>query len=276
MRDRGSEAVTAEDSPRVRRADPTLEARREENPRDSARRFGLPRWAARLLYAAFWVVLILPWIRRQRRRSSWNRIRLLVGSAGAGAATLGWLLSAAWLVVLGALFLLTAVLVRPAKDPDRERRRQARHGAQSFLNGGVFGGGRLPAGASIDEGEALYLLVRDSELLVVPVVPHNADDEVSALIDFRRVARVLVDGEPYRPVFIPEAKDPPVREEKVDRSQSSTMELVFEDETSVGFVYHGAFSRHLAESTAHAVDQARRSANGIAGQSPEVFHIVGR
>ena len=276
MRDRGSEAVTAEDSPRVRRADPTLEARREERPRNSARRFGLPRWAARLLYAAFWVVLILPWIRRQRRRSSWNRIRLLVGLAGGGAATLGWTLSEAWPVVLGALFLFTALLVRPAKDPDRERRRQARHGAQSFLNGGVFGGGRLPDGASIDEGEALYLLVRGSELLLIPVVSHDAEDEASAVIDFHRVGGVLVDGEPYRPVFIPEAKDPPVREEKVDRSQSSTVELVLNEGAGLRFLYHGAFSRHLAESTAHAVDQARRSANGIAGQSPEVFHIVGR
>ena len=132
---------------------------------------------------------------------------------------------------------------------------QVQHGAQSFLNGGVFAGGRLPGDASIDEGAALYLLVRDSELLLVP---QDADDEVSAVIDLRHVAKVLIDGEPYRPVFIPEAKDPPVREEHVDRSRSSKMELVFEDEMSVGFLYRGPFSRHLAESTAHAVDQARR------------------
>ena len=268
------------ESPPVRRADPTLDARPEESPQDSARRLGLKRWAPRLLYAAFWVVLILPWIRRQRRGPSWNRIRLLVALVGAVAASLGWTLSTNWPVVLGALFLAAALVVVPATDPDRERRRQAGHGAQSFLNGGVFGGGRPPSAAgrssdhaAIAEGAALYLLVRDSELLLVP---KDADDEVSAVIDLRQVAKVLVDGEPYRPVFIPEAKDPPVREERVDRSRTSTMEIVLNDEASVRFIYQGAFSRHLAESTAHAVDQARRSANGIAGQAPEVFHIVGR
>ena len=256
MSGRGAEAEPAADSPRVRRADPTLEARGEESPQDSARRFGLPRRPTRLLYAAFWVVLILPWIRRQRRGPSWNPIRVLVGLAGGGAAALGWTFSTTWPVVLGALLFAAALFVVPAKDPDRERRRQVQHGAQSFLNGGVFAGGRLPGDASVDEGAALYLLVRDAELLLVP---QDADDEVSAVIDLRQVAKVLVDGEPYRPVCIPEAKDPPVREEQVDRSRSSTMELVFEDERSVGFRYRGAFSRHLAESTAHAVDQARRS-----------------
>ena len=226
----GAEAEPAADSPRVRRADPTLEARGEQSPRDSARRFGSPRRPERLLYAAFWVVLILPWIRRQRRRPSWNRIRVLVGLTGAAAAALGWTFSETWLLVLGAILLI----VVPATDPDRERRRQTQHGAQSFLNGGVFAGGRLPGDASVDEGAALYLLIRDAELLLVP---RDADDEVSAVIDLRQVAKVLVDGEPYRPVFIPEAKDPPVREEQVDRSRSSTMELLFSDETSVGFLY---------------------------------------
>ncbi len=273
MSRRGAEAEAPGNSPRVRRADPTLEAGRGESPQDSARRFGLPRLLGRLLYAAFWVVLIFPWIRRQRRRPSWNRIRVLAGLASAAAAALGWTFSATWPLVLGAMLFAAALIVVPAKDPDRERRRQTQYGAQSFLNGGVFAGGRLPGDASVDEGAALYLLVRDAELLLVP---QDADDEVSAVIDLREVAKVLVDGEPYRPVFIPEAKDPLVREEQVDRSRSSTMELVFEDETSVGFLYRGAFSRHLAESTAHAIDQARRSANGIAGQSPEVFHIVGR
>ena len=273
MSDRGAEAEAREESSRVRRADPTLEAERNKDEQESEGRFGLPRWAARLLYAAFWIVLVLPWIRRQRRGPSWNRIRLITALGGAFIATLGWALSANWLAALGVVPVAFALLVGPANDPDRERLRQARHGAQSFLNGGVFGGGHLRGDSSLDEGTALYLLVRDSDLLLVP---KNGEDEVSAVIDLRHVAKVLVDGEPYRPVFIPEAKDPPVREEHVDRSRSSTMELVFEDETSVGFVYRGAFSRHLAESTAHAVDQARRSANGIAGQAPEVFHIVGR
>ncbi len=273
MTDRSAEAETRGTTPRVRRGDPALDADKKKDDRESERQLGLPRWTRRLVYAVFWVALVLPWIRRQRRGHSWYRIRLLIALAGAGVAALGWTLSANWLVALSAVPLAFALVVGPVKDPDRERLLQARHGAQSFLNGGTFGGGRLPGAASIDEGAPLYLLVRDSELLLVP---RDADDEVLAAIDLGKIAKVLVDGEPYRPVFIPEAKDPPVREVHVDRSRTSKMELVFNDETSIRFVYTGAFSRHLAESTAHALDHARRSANRVAGQSPEVFHIVGR
>ena len=273
MTEPGKETATPEGPPRVRRVNPGLEAEPDKEPKDSPGRSGFRRLAGLFLYAAMGTVLFLPWVRRQRRRPAWNRARRLIGLTGAGCAALGWALASNWLIAPAALMLAFALFAGAAKNPDRERILQARLGARSFLQGGVLESGRIPGGGPLAPGSALYLLLRDSDLLLVP---REAGDEVPAVIDLRLIAKVLVDGEPYRPVFVPQAKDPPARGEKVDRARSSRLALVFSDGASVSFVYRGAFSRHLAESTAHALHQACRSANGVSGQSPEVFHIVGR
>jgi hypothetical protein len=158
---------------------------------------------------------------------------------------------------------------------------QARHQADYFLNGGEFVSGRwpngnsVPGGNSVSEGMRLYLLLRGRELLAVPV---KGDGGVVASLGVDSVREILVAGERYQPVYVSEAKDPPRREEHVDRSAKTALDLVLRDGERLRFNYTGAFSKHLAETAAHGIYSVRRlgRADGVGGESPEIFHIVGR
>jgi hypothetical protein len=172
--------------------------------------------------------------------------------------------------------LAAALLLRPSPDPDRERDLQRRHRADYLLNGGRLASPWPAApGGELDPGTALYLLLRGREILAVPV---DGGGEVSATIDFARIQEILVSGKSYRPVYISEAKDPPVREQAVDKKATAVMTLVMAGCETVSFEYRGAFSTHLAESAAHAIYSVRKlgTAHGVPGESPEIFHIVGR
>jgi hypothetical protein len=113
------------------------------------------------------------------------------------------------------------------------------------------------------------------ELLAVAV---KGSGDVKASISIDTVRRVLVAGENYVPVYVSEAKDPPRREKQVDRAAKTAMELVLENGETLRFEYTGAFSKHLAETAAHAIYSVWRlgGADGVGGQSPEVFHVIGR
>jgi hypothetical protein len=256
----------------VRRADPALQARPSK---DSFRPFGLPRWIGLLLYALFWMVLLVPLVRRWRRRASWQWVRLGMALVGLALLAAGFAWSYSWIVAGGGVTLLAALLLDPAADPDHERKLQARHQADYFLNGGEFVSGRWPGGNSVPGGARLYLLLRGRELLAVPV---KGDGAVAASLGVDNVREILVAGESYRPVYVSEAKDPPRREEHVDRSAKTALELVLRDGERLRFDYTGAFSKHLAETAAHGIYSVRRlgGADGVGGESPEIFHIVGR
>ena len=153
--------------PPIRRADPSL---REQTSKDFLRPFGLPRWAGLLLYAFFWVLLIIPLVRRWRRGPEWNRVRAAIASLGLLVAIAGFLLKAMmwpllswWLMAAGAILALGAVAIGPAADPDKERKLQARHSADYFLNGGHFSRGDLPNGSSVEPRTRLYLLLRSHQ-----------------------------------------------------------------------------------------------------------------
>lgn len=255
--------------PAVKRSDPSL---REKTSKDSFRPFGLPRWAGLLLYAVFWVVLVIPFVRRHRRKPSWNRVRLAGGLAAALLLGLAWGLPNAWLAAPAVALAVAAAVLGPAPDPERERKLQTRYKADYFLNGGCFAGGPLPGEPDLAKGAALYLLMRRKELLVVPV---EGPGEAVSIIPVECISEVRVNGEPYRPVFIPEAKDPPVRENAVDRSQTTALELLMAGGEAIRFEYKGAFCKPLAEAAAHAIHSVL-SANRVPSHSPEVFHIVGR
>jgi hypothetical protein len=186
--------------------------------------------------------------------------------------------------------LLAALLLSPAADPDRERELQARHQADYFLNGGEFVSGHWPGSSvpsvnsvpkgsvpkgNVPGGARLYLLLRGRELLAVPV---KGDGAVAASLGVDNIREILVAGESYRPVYVSEAKDPPRREEHVDRSAKTALELVLREGERLRFHYTGAFSKHLAETAAHGIYSVRRlgGADGVGGESPEIFHIVGR
>jgi hypothetical protein len=261
----------------VRRADPALQARPSK---DSFRPFGLPRWIGLFLYALFWIVLLVPLVRRWRRRASWQRVRLGMALLGLALLAAGFAWSYSWIAAVGGVTLLAALLLDPAADPDHERKLQARHQADYFLNGGEFvsgrwPGGNVPGGNRVPGGMRLYLLLRGRELLAVPV---KGDGAVAASLRVDSVREILVAGASYQPVYVSEAKDPPRREEHVDRSAKTALELVLRDGERLRFDYTGAFSQHLAETAAHGIYSVRRlgCADGVGGESPEIFHIVGR
>ena len=261
----------------IRRAGPSLQERTSKDP---LRPFGLPRWAGLLLYAFFWVLLIIPLVRRWRRRPDWNRVRAAIASLGLLVAIAGFLLKAMtwpllswWLIGAGALLAVGAIALPPAADPEKERKLQLRHSADYFLNGGRFASGELPGSPPLAPGTPLYLLLRGLQLLLVPV---EGRGDVHAVVELSQVSDIRVDGDSYLPIYLSEAKDPPAREERVDQSKTSVLELVTAAGGSIQFRYTGAFSKHLAETAAHAIYSVRKLADRVAGQTPEVFHIVGR
>ncbi len=263
--------------PPIRRADPTLKA---QTSKDSLRPFGLPRWAGLLLYAFFWVLLIIPLVRRWRRGPDWNRVRAAMALLGLLLAVGGFLLKAMqwpvaswWLLAGGAVVALCAVVFGPVADPEKERKLQLRHSADYFLNGGRFVSGDLPGSSPLQPETPLYLLLKGLQLLLVPV---EGSGDIHSIIELSQVAEIRVDGDSYLPIYLSEAKDPPVREERVDQSKNSVLALITASGQKVEFHYTGAFSEHLAETAAHAIYSVRKLADGVAGESPEIFHIVGR
>ncbi len=97
-----------------------------------------------LLYALFWFLLLVPLVRRWRRREDWNRIRFAICLGALGL--LAWNVSAAhwWAAGFAAAAFLCAVTLGPAYDPERERKLQKLHQADYLLNGGAYVAGNLP------------------------------------------------------------------------------------------------------------------------------------
>jgi hypothetical protein len=227
-----------------------------------------------LLYGFFWVLLLLPRLRKQRRRREWRRVQFTAAGMALAVIALGVTYSKLWATMAGCLLLLLSVIVGRLRDPDHERKLQARHGARYLLNGGKLIAGRLPDGQTVPVNEPHYLLLRDEEVLFVPV----KTGELAATLAVSRIDDIRVGGERYVPVYVSEAKDPPVREERVDPSERSITALVLTDGQVIELAYTGAFHKHLAETAAHAIYSIRKllSADGVGGQSPEVFHVIGR
>ena len=205
-----------------------------------------------------------------------------MGWVGVGFVLGGWLLAKLWLAIAGGIAVLVALAVRRAKDPDHERKLQARHKADYLLNGGVLVHGSLPGSLpgtppgsiSLDRRQRLYLLIRGPELLVVPVA---GPGDVESTIDITRIADIRVAGQTYRPIYVSEAKDPPVRETSVLTGRTTELELSLESGRTLRFEYQGAFSKHLAETAAHAVYSVRNLIRQEAesGDSQALFQIVG-
>ena len=220
-------------------ADPLLEQGRQK---DTLRPFGVPRPVGALLYLLFGSLLLIPLVRRMRRRASWVRWRLALGLLGLGGTALSWLRFESLLgVIAGALSLLLALALGRLRDPDAERILQRRHRADYLLNGGLH------------QGETFYLLIRGEHLLLVP----RKEEEVQSAIRIERIARILVDGEPYVPVYVSEAKDPPTRAAEPIVDQTSVLLLELDDGRTLEFEYAGAFARHLADTAAHGVYSVR-------------------
>lgn len=206
--------------------------------------------------ALFSLAMVLPGLRALRRRRAWQWLRLgTVVVATAGAVT--W---AGWWRVLAVAIAVGALALRRTGDPDRERRLQRLHGAQYFLNGGEWrASGCRSAAPGIPSGTALHLLLRGRDLMLLT---RNADAKQVGGFGVDAIRRILVDGRDYVPIYISEAKQPPVRDKHPDRHAVSKLSLQLEGDRSADFLYQGTFARHLAESAAHALFSVRSQRPG--------------
>ncbi len=153
-----------------------------------------------------------------------------------------------------------ALALRRTGDPDGERRLQRRHGAQYFLNGGEWhSSGRRSAAPGIPAGTGLHLLLRGRELMLFT---RNAAATHVRSFGVDSIRRILVDGRDYVPIYVSEAKQPPVRDNDPDRHAVSKLSLQLVGGRSADFLYRGTFARHLAESAAHAVFSVRSKRPG--------------
>ena len=155
--------------------------------------------------------------------------------------------------------------LRGTADPDRERRLQRVLGAEYLLNGGEWAGGKRDRGRhQLETGTPLYLLLRGPHLLLVP---REGGGEVHSAIRVDGIERIQVNGREYVPVFVSEAKQPPVREREVDRHAVADLVLERRSGEPMRFRYRGSFARHLAETAAHAVFSVRLQ---VASDKPEI------
>ncbi len=226
----------------IRRADPTLRTRKASKASTRPVVAGILRVSLTALFSA---ILVLPRLRALRRTRAWNWSRLgsLVIAAGIAAFSEGW-----WRAV-ALVFALLVLVVRRTADPSLERRLQRMHRAEYFLNGGEWGGSH-----GLAAGTPLYLLLRGAHLLLVP---RDRDGDVHAAVRVDAIERILVDGRDYLPVYVSEAKQPPVRERDVDRHAVSDLKLKMRESEPLRFLYRGAFAGHLAETAAHAIFSVR-------------------
>lgn len=238
---------------RIRRADPTL---REGRSADSFRPFGVPKVVGILLYGIFSALLVIPAIRKLRRGPAWNFVRVAALIGAAALASTG----APWPIAAAAVIASLAIMLGRTRDPDFERKIQRRHGADYLLNGGEWAQPAVESGLmpALELGTRLFLLLKGEHLLIVPREDADrSDGGVHFAFRVDTVDEIRVDGGLYVPVYVSEAKQPPVREREVNRQQQSIVELKRENGDRLRFVHHGAFSRHLADTAAHAIYSVR-------------------
>lgn len=256
------------------RTAPRAEDERQQAARkDRLRPFGVPKWLGVFLFALFWLILLIPRIRQLRRGKSWNRIRLGLGLFTILSVIAGVALNSIILFWGGLALNVFALVAKPLSDPERERKIARDHEADYYLNGGTLLTDLESLDGDIKHGTDVNLLVRGQELLFVPAATGSA---IKHRLDIQAIDDIRVAGESYKPVFVSEAKDPPVREDVVDKTAATSMELVVRDGRKIRFLYTGAFSKHLAETAAHTLYGVRQlsRADGVGGESPKVFNIV--
>lgn len=252
---------------RIRRADPTL---REGRSTDSFQPFGVPKVVGFLLYGIFSALLIIPAIRKLRRGPAWNFVRVaaLIGAAALVSTGAPWPTAAA--TVIAGL----AIMLARTQDPDFERKIQRRHGADYLLNGGEWAQPAIesPLMPALELGTRVFLLLKGEHLLIVPREhADRSDGGVHFAFCVDTLDEIRVDGGLYVPVYVSEAKQPPVREREVNRQQQSIVELKRENGDRLRFVHHGPFSRHLADTAAHAIYSVRER---IRAQGSVEFPII--
>ena len=214
------------------------------------------RLAGTLLYPVFSVLLLIPWIRRQRRSSHWKVVRLSGWVFGAALLAFGILprIGSPALAGLGLALVLTATLLAPLADPDLLRYTAEKLGALHTLNGGFY----LEGALRVKQGSRLCLFLTSAEVLVVP---SGKPSDVLSRFPLAELNSIQVAGKEYQPRYVSFAKEPPGRDDTADHKAICRLLLRFQS-GNLHLEYQGVFSRHLAETTAHALHETRKLVRG--------------
>ena len=193
--------------------------------------------------------LLIPVIRRCRRRPGWKWVR-----AGGWAAGLILIIAGGTAAqAAGVVLLVLATLLAPAADPDGMRKLAEKLGARHTVSAGALVAGSLP----LEPGTPLLIFVTAAEVLVSAA---RTPDRIEARYPLESLREIRVEGESFRPRnYVSFAKDPPQRDPAVDRDAVCRLVLSFAA-AELELQYRGAFARHLAEITAHTLYQCREAA----------------
>jgi hypothetical protein len=229
-----------------------------------------------LLAPLFGALLLVPIIRRQRRKPQWVWWRLGGCLAAAALLAAGW--GHAWAESLAAVLMITAAILPKIEDPQRVQKAAERLGSQHVVNGGFLACCDLLAahrtetqesvttfpgrGAGSAEwrkgGTPLWLFLSRDELIVSACA---APEQVVWKCLLINIDSIHIDSEIYRPQYVSFAKAPPVRDEKPSRGVRCLLTIRVAGTNAVPaqlqLEYRGAFARHLAEVAAHAIHSCR-------------------
>jgi hypothetical protein len=237
--------------------------RSNETGRGAKRGF-TSRLAAAALAPLFALWLLVPLLRRERRRRGWKWVRICGLMAGAALLAAGWKLRP--LLFAGATLLLLSALLGPLADPGQLHALAERLRAKHILNGGFFAGGE----ACLPVGAAVLLFLTAEELLAAAAESPGRKQWRWPLAE---VKNIQIDGQDYHPRDVGFAKAPPARDQNVSRNAACllALHLAGENEHQLYFEYKGVFARHLAEVAAHTIYRCR----ALAAKAPvQILRVI--
>lgn len=247
---------------------------RSSEPRDANARSVRRRAIEMLLGPVFGVLLVVPIIRRERRKARWKWVRLSGWAAGVALLAVGW--GHAWAEGAGAALFLAATILRKIEDPERVQKAAEKLGARHVVNAGVFAGGDL----ELRMETRLLFFVTPTELLATRAA---APEQVIWRCPLAWIEAIQVAGEDFQPHYVSFAKAPPVRDENADPDARCRLALRVSEpgerqnnqqnnQRKLELEYRGVFARHLAEIGAHTIYNCR----ALARQTPaERLPVIG-
>ena len=231
------------------------------------------RVAGILLSPLFGALLLVPILRRERRKPRWRWVRLAGWLAGAVSFAAGWGRGNPWAQGAGVALLLGATILRRIEDPERVRKAAEALGARHVVNGGFFVAGGPEPKDRLKQGAPLLFFVSPAELLAAS---SNAPEKAIWRCPLAGIEAIQVAAEDYQPHYVSFAKAPPVRDDNADRDARCCLTLQVNEAGRPGrkldFEYRGVFARHLAEIAAHTIYSCR----ALARQKPaERLPVIG-
>lgn len=247
---------------------------RSSEARDASAASPRRRVAGILLSPLFGALLLVPILRRERRKARWRWVRIAGWLAGVAFLVAGW--DHAWAQAAGAALFLAATILRGIEDPERLRKAAERLGARHVVNGGFFVAGDPELKNGLKKGTTLLFFISPAELLAASA---SAPEQVIWRCPLAGIEAIQVATEDYQPHYVSFAKAPPVRDDNADRDARCCLTLQVSEADGIqarphklDFEYRGVFARHLAEIAAHTIYSCR----ALARQKPaERLPVIG-